>query len=235
MSTASMPSAKLEMHIILSMARTLFVCAWADAIEEAGRARSGGDFMADAPATPEEALKAAKKLAALFRKENGVDMAELLKRATEADPYDFDFEDPDEDDLEYLRTFGHYMAMSALGHGVCWDDDHATFEVKEPHFEYYLDYELDHYGMSGQRAAEIAEPWSACDRSPNATICFSHSGFIREDLIQEIDENIATTKKWLAEGEFGATEEDVDNLEALKKYVQRRIDLGETAAIKGWR
>ncbi len=32
-------------------------------------------------------------------------------------------------------TFGHYLAMEAMGHGVSWSDDHAPHGLKLPHVE----------------------------------------------------------------------------------------------------
>ena len=39
------------------------------------------------------------------------------------------------DDAE---TFGWYLGMSAMGHGVCWEDDNPDIGLQYPYVEYIL-------------------------------------------------------------------------------------------------
>lgn len=36
------------------------------------------------------------------------------------------------------QSFGHYLAMEAMGHGVSWEDDHEPHGLKVPHMEFYV-------------------------------------------------------------------------------------------------
>jgi hypothetical protein len=138
-------------QIVESMARTLFVNAYADHCEDGeynegnggpcegcalwghndGHPQPGGgqDWVDFAPETPPEALDAANLLAALITGRNGTKLESLLERAVKADG------NPEVND-KYLEDFGHYLAMQALGHGVSWTDDHAEFGYKSPRFEF---------------------------------------------------------------------------------------------------
>ena len=123
--------------IIESMARTLFVCAWADAEENAGRSHGHGVNLMDvAPATPESAKAFALYLAGRIHEANGKSLLLLIFDAARADnyPHPEKYLEP-----EYVEDFGHCLAMQSLGHGVSWFDDHASFPLKVPQVEFYLD------------------------------------------------------------------------------------------------
>jgi hypothetical protein len=64
---------------------------------------------------------------AIYAQANNQDIDDLLEKAANADGMD-------DDDItdEYADTFGHYLTMMALGHGVSWFDDHSTFPLKVP-------------------------------------------------------------------------------------------------------
>jgi hypothetical protein len=114
-------------------ARAIWVQAWADQMEEAGRKLPSGDLMKAAPATPLSAYVKAGELIGKLECLNRVHWAVLAARAAQAEGEDYDPNDIDNEE------FGHYLAMEALGHGVSWFDDHAEFEVEIPRIEYYLE------------------------------------------------------------------------------------------------
>ena len=119
-------------EILRGMARALFVVTWAVYEEERGRRLGPVDIMDVAPATPSPARTAAKILAKRFEVSNhGKTMSDLYADALNAgrtSSHSRRGTDPD--------TFGHYMAMQALGHGVSWFDDNPKFPVHIPHFEF---------------------------------------------------------------------------------------------------
>lgn len=120
----------LDGAIIEAMARTLFVDAWASAMEERGETHgwAGQDLMDLAPETSSEAKAAAAKLAAEFVALNGKSLTDLLEAAAAADG-DAAL------NPSYVESFGHNLAMQAIGHGVSWFDDHAKFPIEFPRSE----------------------------------------------------------------------------------------------------
>lgn len=130
--TKNIISGDYERQIIDAMARAMFVTTWADRMEERGLGHklSGQKLMDIAPKTSRDALAAAKKLAAMFAKANeGASMNDLYARALNVAGKRRGDTSP--------HSFGHYMAMEAMGHGVSWTDDHPEFKVNIPRFEYY--------------------------------------------------------------------------------------------------
>lgn len=130
--TKNIISGDYERQIIDAMARAMFVTTWADRMEERGLGHklSGQDLMDVAPKTSRDALAAAKKLAAMFAEANeGASMNDLYARALNVAGAHKGDTSP--------HSFGHYMAMEAMGHGVSWTDDHPEFKVNIPYFEYY--------------------------------------------------------------------------------------------------
>lgn len=130
--TKNIISGDYERQIIDAMARAMFVTTWADRMEERGLGHklSGQKLMDIAPKTSRDALAAAKKLAAMFAKANeGASMNDLYARALNVAGKRRGDTSP--------HSFGHYMAMEAMGHGVSWTDDHPEFKVNIPYFEYY--------------------------------------------------------------------------------------------------
>lgn len=130
--TKNILSGDYERQIIDAMARAMFVTTWADRMEERGLGHklSGQKLMDIAPKTSRDALAAAKKLAAMFAEANeGASMSDLYARALNvAGKHEGDTSP---------HSFGHYMAMEAMGHGVSWTDNHPEFKVNIPFFEYY--------------------------------------------------------------------------------------------------
>lgn len=130
--TKNILSGNYERQIIDAMARAMFVTTWADRMEERGLGHklAGQELMDIAPKTSRDALAAAKKLATMFAEANeGASMNDLYARALNVAGKHGGDTSP--------HSFGHYMAMEAMGHGVSWTDDHPEFKVNIPYFEYY--------------------------------------------------------------------------------------------------
>jgi hypothetical protein len=129
-------------EIVDSMARTLFVDAWArdweylfedyedEDLQEAASAAgtyvpsfAGAELMDIAPDTSPEAYVSAQKIYDAIQQANpGVDLETFVPPG----------EDPDSFDRE---DFGHYLAMQAMGSGVRWSDSHTDHGLKIPYIE----------------------------------------------------------------------------------------------------
>ena len=124
-------------EVIRAAARAVYVSAWADYMEEKGKAHGWGgqDLMDLAPRTPSSATAWAKKLIAAMERMNGKTIEAMAASAVSgarSGGHSWEKEGTYED-------FGHYTAMQALGHGVSWDDSHAPHGFKIPHGEFYCD------------------------------------------------------------------------------------------------
>jgi hypothetical protein len=120
-------------------ARCFFVVAFADFVEEEEResdgydypsARGGEDWMDVAPErTPPAAYADAGALWASLRTLNKATapcgVISLIDQAAKADGVE---------EID-VNDFGHYCAMQALGHGVCWFDSHEKFPLEIPHMD----------------------------------------------------------------------------------------------------
>lgn len=114
-------------RFVNAVARTLFVQAWADWQERHGPGYPMGcELMEVAPETPVEAYYAAGRLIHLFEEENkkpwyiiATDAREKLRTGDDAD-----------------IELGYYVAMTSLGHGVRWEDNHQALDVEYPDFEF---------------------------------------------------------------------------------------------------
>jgi hypothetical protein len=120
-------------------ARCFFVCAFADFVEEEEREPDGydyahpgcgGDWYDVAPEiTPPAAYAAAgelwARLAILNKATAPCGVISLIDQAAKANG-------DDEIDVEH---FGRDCAMMALGTGVCWFDDNATFPLETPYMD----------------------------------------------------------------------------------------------------
>jgi hypothetical protein len=136
----------VEETIINSMARTLHVCAYADAHdnhdlpEGSPGASHGEDWMDVAPDTSDEAKMFAAVLAGRIQEMNGKSLLFLIRDAAIADGINPDecYDQPvGRRGHTYCEMFGHYLAMQSLGHGVSWFDDHEKFPLKTPLVEFY--------------------------------------------------------------------------------------------------
>lgn len=147
-----------EQEIINAAARAIFVQWWADQCACGSDAENcrlegdgdpdwdptldhtpndeGGELMDYALETPDVAVEAAKMLFTTIEGINRKPLLELYDEAA-ANPSEHR-KDPTRED------FGHYIAMSAIGHGVAWDDDHPTRGIEGPELRFYGDsYEVD--------------------------------------------------------------------------------------------
>lgn len=119
-------------EFIEAAARAMFVSAWADAMEEAGRSDliSGVELYDVAPDTPAEARKAARALARAYERANGRKLKSLWKLAVTVPGKHY--REPTLDD------FGYSLAMQSLGHGVGWEDNHPSFPLVIPPAELHV-------------------------------------------------------------------------------------------------
>lgn len=104
--------------IVDQMARTFWVNAWAQSIEEEGGvpAGPGEDLMDAAPPTHWRAYLKAWTYVDELAEANQMTPAGMYRQALVRAALR---------DTEAIREkFGHYVAMEALGHGVSWRDDH---------------------------------------------------------------------------------------------------------------
>jgi hypothetical protein len=121
-------------EIIDSMARTIFVCAWADREESEGRSYSGQDLFDVAPEdTPTEAFDLAYKWAHEVEETNGWPLDKLYADAlvviyAEGAKW-YTTRKPSEE------RFGHCLAFEIMGHGVGWSDDYPDHGLKLPRHE----------------------------------------------------------------------------------------------------
>jgi hypothetical protein len=132
-------------------ARAMFVSAWADAMEEAGRSEeiSGVELYDVAPDTPAEARKAARALSRAYEQANGKKLKSLWKLAVTVPGKHY--REPD------LEDFGYSLAMQSLGHGVGWEDNHPAFGLVTPRAEFYLTLDGDDADMWWE-VAEVSSP-----------------------------------------------------------------------------
>lgn len=130
-----------------SIARTLFVTAWADWTDQYGKGTPGMgvNLMDVAPKTPDYVYESADSLLNAIECENsGADVRMLCRWALSADdghgkrsestnPSDHRI-DGIVDDLAYC------LAMQSMGHGVSWLDSHKDAGIELPYFEFsYFD------------------------------------------------------------------------------------------------
>jgi len=126
-------SRKYDDEIREAMARAFFVDWYASEQErrqeeglKANIARGGEDWMDVAPGTSRAAKKHAREYAVKLSAANkGATLTDLFAAALNAGG------------TGDARTFGHYMAMQAMGHGVSWFDDNPEFPIEVPHGEFY--------------------------------------------------------------------------------------------------
>jgi len=104
-----------------------------EAIHNALRAGAGADWMDIAPETTPSAEAMAEDL--IHRLEianNGARIGFLFRTACNRPASASESKaDPDNDDDR--RTFGHFLAMESLGHGVAWSDDYPSHGLTVPH------------------------------------------------------------------------------------------------------
>jgi hypothetical protein len=152
----------IEREFVEGAARAMFVPAWIAYERERGRSFPFQNAEGMAPATPDYARLEAARLLGMLEALNGdspaVDdpnafinngvICNILRAAYVADGHPSSVHEPalsvwqrwaDEN----ARTFGHYIAMEALGHGVSWFDDHERFPLMVPMIEFELKQETE--------------------------------------------------------------------------------------------
>lgn len=133
-------------EIIEAMARTLFVLAYADFVEDderrdesedlsdLPRARGGEDWCDVAPATSGAALATAERAVMALERLNGCSLETIFARATAAcvgaTPRKCHRHDPEH--------FGSDLGMMLAQTGVSWFDDHAMFPLRVPSVEFHI-------------------------------------------------------------------------------------------------
>lgn len=132
------PWGDLKRGMIAGIAHAFFVCAWADEEEQKGRSYPGMELTEVAPDTPLEAVIEAAIFLGHFEEVNGASAILSLYHAARAEGVSDDEWVDGSWAEDHAIEFGWYLGMQGLGHGVSWSDDHAEFEMKIPHFEYYL-------------------------------------------------------------------------------------------------
>lgn len=116
--------------ITTSMARTLFVTAWADRQEERRISYPGQNLFDVAPQTSKAAFKAAWDL---------VKKLEAANKLTIFEVYDQALQKANLEDTEKNREeFGYLAAMEALGHGVTLEDGFPGHSLEIPDMEFTL-------------------------------------------------------------------------------------------------
>lgn len=126
---------RIREDILMGMGRAAHVTHWANEEEEKGRTYPGQDLMDVAPRrTTMASSKWAVKVGHEIERLNGKSLPELYEIAERANA-----EGGGGQTTQDPKTFGHYLGMQAMGHGVAWDDDIAGGHdlIKVPYSEFY--------------------------------------------------------------------------------------------------
>lgn len=129
---------QVQGQFIVGAAKALFGDAWAKSDEEAvelygdqgyeSQIGPGVEIFAVMPEVPLYAYFAATHFMGLLEANNGKSIPVLIGMALEADGKQDEL--VGEEFWEYVRSFGHYTAMQAVGHGIGWFDFHKEFDLK---------------------------------------------------------------------------------------------------------
>lgn len=129
-------------EILDGFSRATFVCEWADAYESTGKSLAGTDLFDVAPDTPNEYIVWAETTIKTIENQLGFSLSVAFARACLVPAVHTWERQFDSDDAE---SFGHYLAMQYLGHGVAWSDSHPDLP-----FEYTMCGEGPNYFLSGE-------------------------------------------------------------------------------------
>lgn len=128
------------------IARTFFVIAWADAMEERGKTFPGQNLFGVAPVKiPQCAERAAKEFVNLMEAANRMPLIRIYAEAVERAGL--------KDGWRVRNDFGYLTAMEALRSGVSWTTDYKPHGMKVPHYEFSMcdldesDLALEEYGL----------------------------------------------------------------------------------------
>lgn len=132
-------------EFIEGAARSAFVLAWANWMEEKGDGRSlSGQRLEDvAPKTPAKAKAWAKKLVTAMEKANGRSIDAMYEHALSIDG--LSHEASRHDRKSSAEAFGSDTALEAIGTGVSWADDHTEHGFKIPGAEFNMFGSRDFY------------------------------------------------------------------------------------------
>ena len=121
------PRMEHDRDILRGMARGPWADTWAIEQKEQGESFSGMDIYEAAPEAPLWAEKWAERLADAIVKINDTPLSHLF---TGARAVGFTRDE---------ETFGFYLGMQAVGHGIRWDDDvrGSTLKIGVPSMEFY--------------------------------------------------------------------------------------------------
>lgn len=105
-------------EVVQAASRAFFVDAWTNRAAALGHTFPGENLMDVAPENPEDVQEWGTRFIQTVERLNDKDIRLLYEEAAGAGtPSDHRTEPTPE-------TFGHYLAMQSLGHGVSWYDDH---------------------------------------------------------------------------------------------------------------
>lgn len=106
----------------------LWLSAWSNAMEEAGRGRELPNNITreSADPMPRSVARLARKFASLLVKLNRKSLTQIYEEASRRQGGEIDAEE-----------LGYYLTMQGLGHGVSWTDRHKPFSVTIPRGETY--------------------------------------------------------------------------------------------------
>jgi len=129
------------------VARTLFVQAWADWMDQYGPGCPGNgcELMNEAPETPAYVYKSADELIALLQTKIAP-LEEIFERARKT----WTRKRPDS---AFIDELAYSLTMSSLGHGVGWEDYNDHFEGCRGlvHFEFtYFDLDEETYPIPAE-------------------------------------------------------------------------------------
>lgn len=147
--------ARRRYFIVTGAARALFVMAYSKYCEEhpddfsLQRPKPGGDWMDAAPNTPMFVnafqYDFAEKLIAKIEEMNQISIVQAWLAASRKVKMSQDWLDGiDTGEKEpTIGSFGHCLAMEALGNGVSWSDYFPPHNLNLPRIEYYLERDTD--------------------------------------------------------------------------------------------
>lgn len=156
----------IDTKIIAAMARTLFLLAWSDDQEQnKGRGLQGEIDNLAPQKTPGDFYIAAAYLGGRIAQANSNSLFMLVRLAL---GYDLgrtlgQLEEGDKEKLtdEYIKRFGHCLAMMVTGTGVSWFDDHAKFDLRKPlvewNFASVADEAYDSIYLDGEQGQNVRD------------------------------------------------------------------------------
>lgn len=122
--------------VVQGMANMLWWMAWADIVEDNNISLSGKQIEREAPPTPQKAFMLAERWLGHIECENKMSWSCMLAAAWDADRrantakiHGFSWDREVDYQGKYAERFGECLAFGVGGHGVSWEDDHASFTL----------------------------------------------------------------------------------------------------------